>query len=488
MNNHDKIQDLKIQIKMFEKIGKTCRELLRELKNTDYKAMDAFKPYIRPKENINSLLEFYDQYSTSVKNIESIRIKIEKSEIEKKIFKIKELEELQIILLMDDLKKHLEELNNYKEIKIVQHVIEANTEYFSQIVDCIKKSFFNALNRLPKIVNKIDVYAHFILHHTDTKEFLAEYTQKVYRQLGFLGINNNFTALIQQTLDLTKYFNLVTQMNVEILGKRVAYNINVGLVQLIIINLKKVIAETLMRVEKEHKPKDISNLIKLHNNLNHKDGPKITEIEELFVFKDQIKILISNCLAQYLADLELLESPRTDAKTEKMCLIMENILNAFEENKALKSEWAQGYGPSFGIYDAEKLDSNLSNKCLMKISILSTQLKDFEKYIYLINNKSCLRKYIKEFEKMPIKKSINKDVQLIIGLWKIRLEAYKGITLNRYLTGQLDVHAKYILPEHERTKVQEALKSVVESLIVRKTLEGHTTYLKEAIENTYMGK
>ena len=89
---------------------------------------------------------------------------------------------------------------------------------------------------------------------------------------------------------------------------------------------------------------------------------------------------------------------------------------------------------------------------------------------------------------MPIKKSINKDVQLIIGLWKIRLEAYKGITLNRYLTGQLDVHAKYILPEHERTKVQEALKSVVESLIVRKTLEGHTTYLKEAIENTYMGK
>ena len=484
----DKARKLSKQLKLSENIDSICTKILLELKNTDYKTMEAFKPFITPKENIKSLLDFYDAYTKVNKKIEKIKITIEKSGIETKLFKIKELEELNIIELMEEYKNSLLELNMYSKVKIVQILVESSEEFYKKIVENIKKSFFNALNRLPKIVNKIDVYAYFLMQNCNKKEFLGEYTQKVYSRLGFLDVKNNLQLLVQQTSNLTKYFNLIIHMNAEILGKRTSYNINVGLVQLIIVNLKKVITDTLLVVEKENRAKDISLLIKLHHNLRHKEGMIIKEIEELFIFKDQIQKLILNCLIQFSADVELLEKPNDNLIVEDVCKIITEALDEFDHYLEFKEEWVKKYGRSFGVYKVSDFNENISNKCLTKINTLSSELKEFDKYVYLINNKTSFKGYIKNFDNLPIEKSINKDVQLIVGLWKIKLEAYKGLVLNRYLTSRLKTHTKYSLPEKERHKIQDALKTIVEGFIVRKTIEGQTNHLKDAIEETYTGK
>ncbi|OQS54643.1 hypothetical protein EHP00_141 [Ecytonucleospora hepatopenaei] len=482
-----KLKHLTKQVKFCEKIDQICTKVLIELKNTDYKTMQSFKPYILPKENIKKLLDFYEKYTETRKGLEKIKIKLEKSEILQRTLKIKELEALEITTLLEKYKGYLNNLEIYKQVNIVDALIKESQEFFDSMVEKIKKSFVMALNRLPKIVNKIDVYAYFLLQHCDKKQFLGDYTKRVYSRLGFLDINNNLQLLVQQTSNLTKYFNLITQMNAEILGKREAYNINVGLVSLIIVNLKKVMVDTLLVVDKQNKASDIPLLIDLHYNLKHKEGKQIKEIEELFVFKQQIEKLVLNCLIQFFADLELLEHPRDDLCAENVCKIITKALDSFAKNQELKEDWSKKYGRSFGIYNVCDLNTNISTKCLNKIVNLSSQLKEFDKYVYLINNKACFRHYADNFDNLTFKKSINKDVQLIVGLWKIKLEAYKGLVLNRYLTSRLKAHAKYFLPEKERHKVQEAIKTIVESLIVRKMIEGQTNHLKEAIENTYTG-
>ncbi|KAL6121929.1 hypothetical protein NUSPORA_01085 [Nucleospora cyclopteri] len=483
----EKLKKLSLQVKISENVESMCSQVLRVLKDTDYKAMNSFKPFINPKQNIAELLEFYERYTNSLRGTEKIRIKIEQINFldPEKRPKIKEMEQIDILGMMEEYKEHVSELDQYKEVKIVETFQKESLQFYDQVVESIKRGVFNALNRLPKIVARIDLYAQFLLKNANKKLFLSDYTQQVYKKLGFFGITNNFAALVQQTSNLTKYFNLIVHMNAEILGNRAAHNINVGLVQLIIINLKKVIADTLLKVDKENKVENVPWLIKLHKNLKHSEGPKIAEIEELFVFKEEIKKLILNCLIQFFADLELLESPRNDLKAEEICCSVIDILDAFNAHEKLKNEWVSSFGPSFGVYKPEELNSNISNKCLIKVSSLSLQLKDFDKFVYLINNKHIFVGYIDKFENMTIKKSINKDVQLIVGLWKIKLEAYKGLVLNRYLAKQLPLHQKYTLPNEERKAVQEALIQIVENMIARKVIEGQTKYLKDSIEKTY---
>lgn len=484
-HSEEKLKDLTKQVKLCEKIDSVCTKVLVELRSTDYKTMQAFKPYILPKENIKKLLDFYEKYSATVKALKTIRIKMEKSGIETRTLKIKELEALEVVKLLEEYQSYVDGIEEYKGVKIVDDLITESNEYYQKIVQFIKKSFFTALNRLPKIVNKIDVYAYFLLHNCDKKEFLADYTKQVYSKLGFMDINNNLQLLVQQTANLTQYFNLIIQMNAEILGKRIAYNINVGLVSLIMVNLKKVMTDALVAVDKQNKASDIPLLIDLHYNIRPQENNSVKEIDDLQVFQGQIEKLVLNCLIQFFADLELLEFPRNDLKAENVCKIITNALDSFEKNDKLKEDWSKKYGRSFGIYSEKDFNQNISIKCLNKIIALSGQLKEFDKYVYLINNKSCFVKYVKEFENLSLRKSINKDVQLIVGLWKIKLEPYKGLILNRYLTSRLKTHAKYYLPEKERSKIQEELTTIVEGLIVRKIIDGKTTHLKDAIDSAY---
>ncbi|ORD99378.1 hypothetical protein A0H76_948 [Hepatospora eriocheir] len=484
----DKLNKLKEQCKFSENIENICKLLINELNNTDYKVMDSFKPFILPKQNITKLLNFYKLYTESLKKIENIQIEIEKVGLsdDEKILRIKDLDDMNVLKLMNNYLKCLDDLKSYIKVNMVRELCKKSKKYYEGIVSKIEEAFFNALKRLPKVVNSIDLYGKFLIRSLDKKEFLSKYTQALYKILGFSEVKT-FPILNQRTKKLTQYLNMVKNINTQIIGKTEAHNINIGLIQLIIINLKKVIGDILLKVEKEIKPNQIPSLVILYNNLRHTEGPIVDEIEDLFVYKEQILKLILNCLVHFFAYLETLDSPNIDLKTESQVLTLCDIFKSFENNKSIKREWVRKFGPSFGVYNSDELYDNFCRKCLTKVEKASNNLKNYDKYIYLINNKAPFKEFVKMYDNMTMENSIKKDVKLVIGLWKISIEKYDGVTLNRFMLKQLEKHKKYYLPNEERNILHSNLTETVEELIAANILQGQVSKLKNAIEMSYTG-
>ncbi|ORD98633.1 hypothetical protein A0H76_2146 [Hepatospora eriocheir] len=91
------------------------------------------------------------------------------------------------------------------------------------------------------------------------------------------------------------------------------------------------------------------------------------------------------------------------------------------------------------------------------------------------------------YDNMTMENSIKKDVKLVIGLWKISIEKYDGVTLNRFMLKQLEKHKKYYLPNEERNILHSNLTETVEELIAANILQGQVSKLKNAIEMSYTG-
>ncbi len=153
--------------------------------------------------------------------------------------KIKDLKDFEILEILKKYKSLKNNLEEYHKVNIVNQLNSKTDKFYNDSVLKIKEVFFKALDRLPKVVNSIDKYAEFLLKNLKQKQFLSEYSEIIYQQLKFPKVEN-FQAMVLQTKNLTKYFNLIINLNVEILGKSMARNINVGLIQLLIIQLKKI--------------------------------------------------------------------------------------------------------------------------------------------------------------------------------------------------------------------------------------------------------
>lgn len=479
---------LETLLRFLNKTTDMANELLLQLEDTDYNAMGAFKPYIGPQKNIDALLEFYNRYSSALKEVDDVKAQIEGvMPADKEAFRLEELTKIGLLDKLQRLRDAEDTLDAYGRVKIVAELEKQLVKYIQSVMKKVKNSFFAALDGLPKVPEEANRYAQFILKNSDDKEFLGQYTKKVYERMGFFGIDNNFDALVQQTSDLTKYLNMIVDINMQILGRSASHNINVGLITLIIINLKKVISDMLEMVDKDNKAAWIPHLTRLSGNLKHSDGPMIREIEDLFVFKTPIYKLILNCLIQFFGDLELLEKPNRKYHAEKLNRTMIEILDAFEENKNMKRSWVESYGPSFGVYKTKELGMNFGEKCLAKTQAMAEQFEGLEKYIYLINNYHAFRNHVTVFKETELKKEIEKNCKFIVELWKINTESTKGPKLHKYLMNELEAHRKYYLPEEQRLFVASQLKSIVEGLVARGEFQGQTKDIITGIDSVYSG-
>lgn len=455
------------------KIDDRLSRLLSVLEGTDYKVLDSFKPYTTPKRNIEKLNKFYTLYTTTVKTIGDIRMDLSRTALKdgkpERVLGLKELLDTGVLEKISKIHDMERQMLEFKSVKMVGAYLSDTGKYVDELVSTIKASFFQSLGRLPRVPELAPEFAAFLLENCDNREFLGEYTKSAYGHLCLVNTKVNPTTLLQQTRNLSKYFNLIIQVNGEILGREAAHNINVGLITLIVLNLKKSIGDLLIQIDANNDPKNIPFLVRLRKQLKHSPGPKIKELEGLFVFKPQIDKLILNCFIQFFANLELLKTPNDSCRPEKICQTMSEILHAFSKATRVREIWVSTYGPSFGVYHADDLGTNFSNKCLMKIQKFAERMDGTARYIYLINNQHLFRKYSKGNGKMSMKELIHHNARFILGLWKIEMEKASSISeLNNFLENQISTQANYALPHSTSKKITEELGDMVNTMIAER--------------------
>lgn len=465
--------------------------LLTKLECTEYTALDSFKSLIGPKKTLEQLSRFYSLYTVAIKNLEKFQAELEEllqSEKDGKEIspeKIVSLETFEKIEQLMKMKKDLEEFNG---VKLVAAYEDKTTEYINRLMKIIKTSLFRSLKRLPKVPKDAPDCAHFILKHCENKEFLGEYTRHAYERLGLVGTEANKEIILQRTKNLTGYFNLVIRVNKEILGEKAAFNINVGLVTLIVLNFKKMIGEVLLAEDQNSDPNSIPFLVRLYKQLKHSPGLKIKEIETLFVFKPQIEKLIFNSFIQYFADLEHMDKPCKSLRAESATVSMAKILSTLDNAKQLKERWVASYGPSFGVYNVEDLNGNFSEKCLLKIQKLAKHLDNVPKSVYLINNYATLVNCTKTCGGRDIKQLINSNQRIIEGVWRIELDKIrKSPDLDAFLREQLTINSSYYLPKEQRLEICNELRKMVQNKIANSKLPGLSPAIIGMFAEIYKG-
>lgn len=473
------------------KTAEISDQLLVHMEDTDYKSMDVFKAYIGPQKNIERLICFYNLYTDAAKTFSTVKIAIEKSDCQALADRgelgIPALDDIAIIDKTEALHSAQASLADYRRVKIVQALVSDIDAYVDAMAKTIRKAFLSALDRLPKVPDGASRYAQFLLGTGDSREFLALYTKKAYSKLGFFEAANNLDALLQQTGNITSYLGLIIEINTKILGKPASHNISLGLITLIVVNLKKIISDALGAVGKDTSPARIPFLVGLCGNLRHSEGPAIREIEDLFVFRDPICKLVLNCFIQFFGDLELLEHPRSDCTVEGLNAEMVGALQSFASNRAVRKRWVEAHGPSFGVYKPGDLGENFGGKCLIKTAELSRQLSGMERYIYLINNQQAFVGHVRTHEGRALETQIDKNCQILVGLWRIAIEGVEERKLNRFLRSELQKHARYRLPAEQRKVVADALKEMIEGLVASSDFVGNISDLIDGLGRVYAG-
>jgi len=225
-------------------------QLLIHLKETDYKIMQKFKPYIGPQKNITRLLHFYDVYTEASSEVDAVKGEIGRAESGGgDTVSLSALEELDVIGQVGRLRSAQSSVRDYQGVRIVKELDDRAEEQIGRLAQMTKKAFFDSLEKLPKIPDNIRKYADFLLGVVEKKSFLGQYTKKVNSRLGFFVVENNFDSILQQTDNLTSYLNFIIEINRTILGRSVAHNINFGLITLMIVNLKRIVSDFLGHVD-----------------------------------------------------------------------------------------------------------------------------------------------------------------------------------------------------------------------------------------------
>ncbi|KAI4293263.1 hypothetical protein PAPHI01_2537 [Pancytospora philotis] len=484
-NTKDYLKELTV---FLNKTSEVSDRLVTHLEETNYKIMQTFKPYMAPRETIEQLIAFYDAYSEATAQFKGIKADIEKAERGwKDEPALHELEEAGLVAKIRRLRDVQDGLGDYMGVGICSSLVGGIDKYVGRQARIIKRAVLGALASLPKIPDGIGKYVEFILRVGDSKEFLGQYTKKAYEQLGIFIPDNNTGALIQQTENLTSYFNFILDINREILGPAVARNINVGLIAMVMLSIKKTISGVLGTIDKDRRAEHIVFLIRLYGNLKHSEGPVIREIEELFVFRKPIRTLILNCFVQLFADIELVEAPEPRCGAERFCATMAEALAQFSKAENARKDWVEAHGPSFGVYKCSELGPNFSEKCLAKVLELSESLEGFEKYIYLINNLHAFREHTSRVGKRALREQIDKNCKIIAGLWRINLEGQKDYRVVKYLDRELGRHQQYRLPDECRRAIADELKSIIEGLMASKAVHGNIEEINEKLKNAYSG-
>lgn len=473
------------------RVDSLADELLNLLKTTDSQALVGIRPYIEPRKNISKIIAFYSLLQNTIREFGKVQAGFEKNQLisrsQKEAVEIEELEKCRVLDLVASVGKDITALREFKNVKIVSRILKDMEELVDLAIGMIEQSVLISLKRLPKVVDKLDTYARFALGYRESEKFVEEYTDVCLKQLGFAGIENNFAAILQRTKNLTAHFNMITDFNNRVLGKKRSRVVNDGLVKFMILDLKRILSDTLGKVEADRKPEHIPFLIQLYARLRHSDGNLVEEIEELFVFKEEILTIIFNCSLRFLMECGLQTVPNSELREEKTVALLVEILTQYNEHREVKRAWVEKYGSSFGVHTPEELNSNLIEKTFQVVSRLSEGLGIEEKAIYTINNIHVFKDLTAKISGYELKQVIYKNCETIVGIWRINLGDLKQASLNAALIESLDRSRRRYLPEEERTYVVDKVKGVLQDLIAREKFDSNPKVILDKILVAYSG-
>ncbi|KAG5860304.1 hypothetical protein KMI_02g03970 [Encephalitozoon hellem] len=481
---------------------KKCAEISREIEtqaNTlsslierlQLNAIDGFRPYINPKRNISKLLAFYNTFISTKEVIEEEKSKINEvfGESEKRflprdlkmLLEKKTMESARTLVDMGNV------LKEYEGVRIVGAEINSLNEFVEKTMDGISESFFVSLRRSGEYRPEFREFATFLLSSCNKRRFISKYTDTVYSMLGFDDIGTDVKTLLERTTNLDKFLLDIIKMNNSILGEENSEVTNIGLLKMFMIGLKRVIADNLMKMEKEEDIFNVQFLIMLNNQLNYSGDKRIQVVEELFVFKDSIHKIMCNSILRYFEDLDMLMEPDKNQGTEKLCLKMKEALDAFYDHRDVSEVFASEYGRDFGLETAQDIFEKFSARTVEKILLLAETLRGISKSVYTINNVYVFRSYLKSIEGIPIEKMIEVNLEDILGVWKKEISRRKEEDITLFLDKNIESQGRYRLPKELGERLAGDIENAVEDALKNKKYTGDDESLRSNILKLYQG-
>lgn len=473
--------------RLSEKINKQAKKLEDRVSKAPLSAMDSLKPFIQPKNNIEQILNFYDEYEESTKKIDLERKIVQESLGGKfKHRKLRLLADNDVIGHVNIILSEIKVLEAYQKIKIVKDYLDEANQFAFMVIEAIKRSFFKALENIPDYDPELRKFANFLIPLQKDIDFLAKYTNIIYSKLCFNEIGTNYKLLITRTLNLSSYFYNIFEMNNNILGQEQAQSINEGVTKMLIINVKSTISDVLMVSEKDENPDSIPYLILLSNNLRHTEGEVIVkDLEELFVFKKEINKIISNCLMAYFESLDDLNKPNKRFEAEKLVLTIKSILNSFNDYEGIAKCYLATYGAFFGIKNLEELNTSFSTRVLDKIFTLADSLSGIQRSVYVINNVDIIKTFLATYEDTGLEEIISLNAEKILSIWANESRKRNEKDVSEFIDANVEAQKTYTLPENVRYPLVQELKTIIGDLLVDKTYANDISELYRSIDSLF---
>lgn len=474
-----------------DRVDSLADELLGILKTMDSQALAGIRPYIEPRKNIVKIISFYDLLQSTIKEFGKVRDDLEKSQLIQRSHgedvEIEELEKHKVLDLVTSVNKEIQSLKEFEGVRIVSKVMREMERLVDLAIGMVEQSVLASLRRLPKVVDKVDAYAKFALNHRESEKFIEAYTGICLERMGFAGIENNLASILQRTRNLTAHFNMVIDFNIRILGRKRARVTNDGLVKIMILDLKRILSDILGKADTEKKPDYIPFLIQLYARLRHSNGNIVKEIEELFVFKEEILTIMFNCFIHLIMETGLQEVPNKELREEKSVATLVETLAQFDKHGEVKRAWVEKYGSSFGVHTPEDLNSNFARKAFQFTTRLSKGLDVEERAIYTVNNIHWFKDLTTKISGYELKQLIYKNCETIVGMWKINLSGLEQGSLNAALIENLDRSRRYYLPDEERTHVVGKIRGMFQDFVAKGMFCSNPQVILEKMSAAYSG-
>lgn len=458
----------------------------RLLNTFDDEFVDDINQYIEPRKNILEIVGFYDLILKSKETCVSTKSKIDNLNNKDVTLQIENVDDSDLKIDYETLGDCANKLNRYMEVGMVGQIIEDITNINKNIMTIISDTVLEEMKRMPKVVKLADKYAKFILKNSGTGDFINNYINLVLERMGFADVKTNFNIIIQRTKNLSKHLNMVINYNNTMLGTNITKSINDGIIKHMILEINDIILASLQKIKVESKPEHIPFLINLYYNLRHgEDVTLIDEIEDLFVFRNDILALIFNCFIQLYADVDSILSPNAKLQCESEIAMLYKILTEFETHQEVKRAWVERYGKSFGVEGVQSLNNNFIEKLSRKLFKISENIPIEQRCVYILNNISQFKDLTSIDKNLNITTIIYKNCETIVGLWNIELNA-KGSNLYSKILDLIKKSQDFKLHEENRIFIISKLETIVEELLTENNLLDRKIEIFRKLNNLYL--
>lgn len=489
MSHQDPEKIIETIFETSQRIDQICNDIYKNVEQTKMDVIKEFNPYIQPKKNLDSVLSFYNSfikaYETTVKMSQKI-VAIYGEEIN--IIDLQSITKNNLIGIFKTIKAEQANIVDFVGIKIVEDLITVSNDLQNKVISRIYPVYFeNLLNKSADDDNMKSI-SDFLMEFSDKKSFLGKYSNAILDKTSYEDIGLDRKRLLERTKDIEGHFLMINKYNIKILGGADAQNINRGLNKLLLISLKKAIADNLLVVEKEENLGSIPFCVELNSHLRQSDETEIKEVEELYIFKGEINKLMCNIFLAFVENIKMIQYPNKFCDIETVTLNLKRALDSLEDNKNVSRVFIKNYGPFFKVNNIEEMCEYFSRMVLQKVIELSSNLDKIKRSIYLINNFFTLKCFVEEVDGLNLKETIDENVNLLVEVWKDELESKSGRRFTTFVETNLASFKSYYLPDEVRRVVVPKIKTIIWENILTKGFQGDENALNGTINEIFTGQ